>query len=71
MVKDPLACVKKIYDHTGKNFSPQVEAAMIKHMRGNKKGKHGKAMYSLEKFSLSESQIERDFVGYERYYKSA
>jgi hypothetical protein len=33
----------------------------------NKKGKHGKAEYSLEKFGLSEEKVDAAFPGYERF----
>ena len=67
MIKDPLACVKEIYEHAGKDFSAEVESAMKDHMQSNKKGKHGKAVYSLDKFSLSEEMIDKEFAGYDKF----
>ncbi|GMH74679.1 hypothetical protein TrST_g3997 [Triparma strigata] len=67
MVKEPLACVNEIYRHAGKDFTKEIEACMKAHMNDNKKGKHGKAVYSLEKFQLSEKMIEEEFKSYAQF----
>ncbi|GMI03222.1 hypothetical protein TrLO_g15003 [Triparma laevis f. longispina] len=67
MVKEPLTCVNEIYKHAGKEFTKEIEACMKAHMDNNKKGKHGKAVYSLDKFQLSEKMIEEEFAGYQQF----
>ena len=59
-LSQPLTCVNEIYKHAGKEFTKEIEACMKAHMDNNKKGKHGKAVYSLDKFQLSEKMIEEE-----------
>ena len=67
MVQDPIAAARGIYEFSGREFTGEVEEKMRRHALNNKKGKHGRAEYSLEKFGLSGEQVDAAFPGYEKF----
>ncbi len=57
LVKDPIGAVRVLYEHFGLDFHPAYEAAMKRWLGQNAQHKHGKHLYSLEEFGLSEADI--------------
>jgi len=49
MVKNPIGSAREIYKFAGREMTGEIEGRMREHAASNKKGKHGKAEYSLEK----------------------
>jgi hypothetical protein len=67
IVKDPIGTARSIYTFSGREFTGDIEENMRNHALLNKKEKHGKAEYSLERFGLSEDKVDAAFPGYERF----
>lgn len=64
MIRDPLATVRKIYDHFDEPYTPAAEAAMNAYMADNPQGKHGKHSYSLEEYGLTKEGVRAHFRDY-------
>lgn len=64
LMRDPIACVRQIYDHFGYAWSDEMERRMRQLMRDKPRHKHGVHQYTLEQFGLSAGQIERIFQPY-------
>lgn len=62
--KNPLAVVKTIYRHFGFELTNDVEIAMAERIKRNPEGSHGKHVYSLEEFGLTESAIAERYQHY-------
>jgi len=61
LMKDPMGEATKIYEKSGRTLEKDVEERMRGHIKGNKKGAHGKAVYSLDKFELTEGDMQGEF----------
>ncbi len=70
-VKDPLGVVARIYEFLGKPLTAFAEDEMRRWTADNAREKRPPHEYTLEKFGLSEEQIERDFGAYRRRYVAA
>jgi thioesterase domain-containing protein/3-oxoacyl-(acyl-carrier-protein) synthase/acyl carrier protein/ubiquinone/menaquinone biosynthesis C-methylase UbiE len=57
LVKDPVATVRKIYEHFGYEFNTEFEQRMLEWLAENRQHKHGKHRYSLEKFGLDQDIV--------------
>ncbi len=63
-VADPIAQVKRIYDHVGMTFTKEAERAMLAWAEENRRGDRPTHDYTLEQFGFSEESLRRDFAGY-------
>jgi len=63
-VADPVAMVRRIYDHFGFELTPAVEQRLIDWQTANPQGKHGAHHYTLEEYGLSANAIEERFAAY-------
>lgn len=68
MMVDPIAQVKRIYEHFGYTYTPAFERRMHKYMKENQRHKFGKHRYTLAQYGLTEEIIERDFANYLEYF---
>jgi hypothetical protein len=67
-LRDPVGQMRKLYAHFDEPFTPQAEAAMTRLLADNPQGKHGKHVYSLAEFGLTEAGVREHFGDYcERY----
>jgi Sulfotransferase family len=64
----PLEVVKAIYDFIGVTFPEGIKERMQAYLDANRREKRPTHHYSLERFGLSEEQIERDFAAYRERY---
>lgn len=62
-VADGLASMRAIYDHFGLALSPEAEAAMMRYLRENPRGKHGTHEYDLARYGLT-PQAVRERLGW-------
>lgn len=62
--RDPLRCVRRVYDHAGLDFTPSSEAAVAGWVIDNRKGKHGKHQYLLADYGLSGDEVREAFSSY-------
>jgi hypothetical protein len=60
IVRAPFSTLEKIYDFIGAPFSADARSRMQAFLEANPKNKHGKHVYSLGEFGLSDrEEIER------------
>ncbi|GFO69809.1 putative sulfotransferase [Geomonas limicola] len=59
LIRDPLAVVRRIYRHFGRDLRPEAEAAMQRFVVEHPKDKRGAHLYSLEQFGL-DADLERE-----------
>lgn len=64
LVEDPIGAVRRIYDHFGYEFHPQMETGMRRWLKDNPQGKHGKHRYDLAQFGLCEDQVQQSMGDY-------
>ncbi len=60
----PMDVVQRIYDAFGFELGEESRAAMQGYIDANPKGKHGKHVYDLASFGLSEADVEQRFDFY-------
>ena len=63
-MRDPLAQIRRIYDFTGMELTPEAEANMRQWTVDNARDKRVAHSYTLEQFGLSEQGIRGDFAAY-------
>jgi hypothetical protein len=63
-VKDPLASVKKIYERFGLTWDENGKHRMEQYIENNPKTKHGAHKYSIERYHLTENDIQERFKPY-------
>ncbi|MBW2392765.1 MAG: sulfotransferase [Deltaproteobacteria bacterium] len=63
-VRDPIACVERIYAALGRELTPIAEGQMRAWTEQNAREKRAAHTYSLEQFGLSEAGVARDFASY-------
>ena len=68
LTAQPIATVRRIYDHFGFTWSEEFELAMQTWLRENPQGKQGRHTYSLEKFGLTHEGIEQRFTEYNNMF---
>ena len=64
IVRDPIACVERIYDHFGLSLSAQARANMDRYLKAHPKDEFGTHHYSLSAFGLDEDAVLQRFKGY-------
>ncbi|MFZ5449547.1 MAG: sulfotransferase family protein [Thermodesulfobacteriota bacterium] len=71
LVQEPMAMVRRIYQHFGLELTPDAEVAMQRFLQANPKNKGGVHRYSLEEFGMNPAeergrfQFYLDFFGLE------
>jgi hypothetical protein len=68
LMRDPIAAIRKLYEHFDEPFTPQAQSAMAAFLANNAQGKHGRHSYSLEEFGLSPTQVREHFRDYIREF---
>jgi hypothetical protein len=68
VVSDPVAAVKRAYDHFGLSLSPDGERCMRSWHAQNPQGKHGGHRYTPEEFGLTEEKMAERFAGYREHF---
>lgn len=62
--RDPIGCVRQVYDHISEPFTPALEAGVRQWIAGNRKGKHGKHRYRLADYGLAQAEVHEMFAEY-------
>jgi hypothetical protein len=63
-LRDPIAQMRKLYDHFDEPLTKEAEAAMSRLLANNPQGQHGKHTYSLEEFGLTKQGVHTHFKEY-------
>ena len=64
IVRDPIACVERIYEHFDLELSDEARSRMERYLALHPKNEFGKHQYSLEAFGLDEAAVNAAFKGY-------
>jgi hypothetical protein len=62
--RDPLGCVRRVYDHAGLPFTQATEQRLDNWVSQNRKGKHGKHRYLLSDYGLQQAEVHEAFADY-------
>lgn len=68
MVRDPVACVRRIYRDLDLPLSDELIERMMQFVAGRPKGKFGEHRYAAEDFSTTASDLRERFAHYHRKY---
>jgi hypothetical protein len=68
LMKDPIHCVRHIYEVAERDLSPQAEQAMREWLAANPGGKHGKHRYRLEDFGLDRDERRAALSFYQEHF---
>jgi len=68
VLSDPMAAVRRLYDHFGFALSDEAERRMRAHLAANPRGKHGEHVYSAEQFGLSVAAMCERFASYRQHF---
>jgi hypothetical protein len=69
LVSDPIATVRGVYNKFGLTLMPDIAAEMQAWLNDNPQNKHGVHRYSLEKFGISEAEVQKIFADYIARYR--
>jgi len=64
LMEQPIATVRRIYDHFDFHWSDEFQAAMNAWLLDNPQGKQGRHTYNLTEFGLTHDDIETRYVDY-------
>lgn len=68
VARDPIAEVRRIYDFLGMTLDAETEKQMAWWVEENRRDKRAPHEYTLDKFGLTEQEIQREFSEYRRRY---
>jgi len=68
LTKDPIAAVRRIYDHFGYTMTDEAERRMRKFLVENPKDKHGRHRYSLQEYKVTDDDLHKYFGPYLRHF---
>ena len=69
LMATPIDEVRKIYRHTGIEFTEQAENSATAVSKGDVKDRHGKHVYSLNSFGLDAERLDEQFDFYRRAFR--
>ena len=70
IVADPVAAVRRLYDHAGMDFSTETQQAVSNWWAANPSDKHGQHKYELADYGLTRGQIEALYADYIATYRA-
>lgn len=70
IVADPVAAVRRLYDHAGMDFSTETQQAVSNWWAANPSDKHGQHKYKLTDYGLTRGQIETLYADYIDTYRA-
>lgn len=62
---DRRSVVLGVFEFAGREITPELSAAVDRHLGDNPRGKHGRVDYSLSQLGLEENELRRSFAFYE------
>lgn len=71
LVRDPIAMVRRIYEHFGFVLGAAAEERMHHFLAENPQGKHGGHRYRVEQFGLDPDRLREQFRFYQEHYRVA
>ena len=68
IIADPVAAVRKVYDHADMNFTAETQKAVSNWWAANPSDKHGQHKYELADYGLTREQVETVYADYIETY---
>lgn len=68
IVRDPIACVRRIYERFDLPLRPEVVERMRGYLARHPRDEFGAHRYTLEAFGLDEEEVSRAFKGYREHF---
>jgi hypothetical protein len=69
LAADPVGAVRGVYDFAGIDFTSTTESGVRGWLADNPAGKHGKHVYSLDDYGLTEAQVRDVYADYIAAYR--
>jgi hypothetical protein len=66
---DPIAVVRELYTHFGRELDPAVEQRMREHLAANAQGAHGGHRYSFDDLGLDRAEQRARFARYQEAFR--
>jgi len=70
LISDPVAEVRKVYEHADIPFSQETEQAVVRWWREHPSDKHGQHRYELADYGLTREQVESVYADYISAYEA-
>ena len=70
LISDPVAEVRKVYEHADIPFSQETEQAVVRWWREHPSDKHGRHRYELADYGLTREQVESVYADYISAYEA-
>lgn len=67
-IRDPIGTMRRLYAHFDEPFTTATESGMEAVLARNPQGKHGKHVYDLRDFGLTEAEVRTHFADYSARY---
>jgi hypothetical protein len=67
-MQDAVGSIRKMYNHFGRELSPEAEARIQRHLAANPQGKHGRHDYSLGGYGLNLDDERERFRRYREHF---
>ena len=64
LLSDPIAAVRRVYDHLGVALSAEAETRMRAWLAAHPQNRHGTHRYQLDDFELTRADVDRAFTAY-------
>jgi len=71
LLRDPIGCVRRLYDHFGMELRPAAEERMQRFLHDSPKDKHGPHRYSLEQFGFDAEEERERYRAYSERFRLA
>ena len=68
LMRDPVACLRMVYDRIGLSFSDHNAELIADYLARKPAGKHGAHRYRLEDFGVDKAEASAAFAGYRQHY---
>lgn len=68
LTADPIDTVENVYRHFGESLSPEGRGRMRGYLDHDRHSTHGTHQYSLERYGLNKSVVNRAFADYHTYF---
>jgi len=64
VLADPIAVIRRVYDHFGFDWTPEAESAMRRHHAEHPQGRHGAHRYAAADYGLDPGEVDERFAAY-------
>lgn len=69
LMKDTMGTMQELYNRLGVKLTPDVKLSMQNWLENNRQDKHGRHVYTLEQFGLTQEDVDREWKVYQEEFK--